>query len=434
MQRQILIALLALQSAVSILNAQPATGAGKVALAGTYTLPRMSLSQFGNPACSDAALEKARRNGLQFSDLPSIGSGLAKVGENEFAGITDRGPNGTVESEDDDDESQRTFPLPQFRPTIVRFKLVEQQIRITEFIPLRNSRGELISGLSNVDGEERLYELPGAKTPLAYDPNGVDPEAIRVLPDGNFLLCEEYSPSILVVSPKGEVLVRYTPASKPLPKAAYPVKPILPAIFAERRANKGFENLALSADGRFAYAILQSPMGDESKKRFAESRVIRALKLDVSRPLEAEVVGEYLLLASPAREYSTKQKQDNISWSDADWIAPDKLLVLERAKGQAKLLLVDLGRAANILGLREESSLAFEDEKNRAKPRVTMAETRAIFSVRDTTGIASDKLEGLAILGPTEIAIANDNDFGIGDNKSAEPSRLWILRLPQALR
>ena len=46
--------------------------------------------------------------------------------------------------------------------------------------------------------------------------------------------------------------------------------------------------------------ILQSPLGDPDKKRYAESRVIRVLKLDVSRPLDAKVAGEYLALASPA--------------------------------------------------------------------------------------------------------------------------------------
>ena len=60
--------------------------------------------------------------------------------------------------------------------------------------------------------------------------------------------------------------------------------------------------------------------------------MIRALKLDVRDPLDARVVGEYLMLASPARAYSAQQKQQKISWSDADWIAPDQLLVVDVAK------------------------------------------------------------------------------------------------------
>ena len=43
------------------------------------------------------------------------------------------------------------------------------------------------------------------------------------------------------------------------------------------------------------------------------------------------------------------------------------------------------------------------------------------------------KIEGVAILGPTEIALSNDNDFGIGDNVNGEPSRVWIVRLKEPL-
>ena len=161
MQRLFLIISFALQAA----RLSGFAADSRAELAGTYTLPRTSLSQLGNPACSPAALEKARRNGLNFTDLPSIGSGLAKSGENEFVGLTDRGPNGTAAA-GDDDVPRRTFPLPQFCPAIVRFKLAEKEIRILECLPLRDSRGALLNGLSNVKGEERLYESPDAKQPL----------------------------------------------------------------------------------------------------------------------------------------------------------------------------------------------------------------------------------------------------------------------------
>src|SRR5205823_6332370 len=151
--------------------------------------------------CSDAALKKAQRNGLKFINLPSIGSGLARVGPDEFIGITDRGPNGTAEGAAGAN-ARRTFPLQQFCPSIVRLKLAESEIRIMEFIPLADSSGKLITGLSNVEGDERLYESADSKEPLPFDPNGVDPEGIRLFPDGRFLVCDEYGPSILVVNPK----------------------------------------------------------------------------------------------------------------------------------------------------------------------------------------------------------------------------------------
>lgn len=411
-----------------------AASAQHAELVASYTLPRISLSQFGNPACTESVLQAAKTNGLKFTDLPSIGSGLAKAGPNEFWGITDRGPNGIAGGDEDNSLAVRTFPLPQFCPSIFRVKLVGKEIQVLQTIPLKDSHGKLITGLSNVKGEERLYASPGTKEPLPYDQNGVDPEGIRVLPDGNFLLSEEYSPSILIVSKSGEVLMRYTPQSKPLPQATYPVKAILPDIFAHRRDNKGFENLALSGDGKFAYALLQSPMGNTQDPRFAASRVIRVLKLDVTSPINAKVAGEYLAPVSAASEFSAKQKQEKVSWSDADWVAPEKLLVSERGKGLVRLMLVDLSGASNILDRPEASGLQLEDASNSLETlHVTTAQTQEIFSTRDVPGVTSDKIEGVVILSSTEIALSNDNDFGIGDNVTGEPSRIWIVRLKQPL-
>jgi hypothetical protein len=407
------------------------TNRSKAAVIGTYSLTPTRLEQFGNAACSREAVERARQNGLRFADLPSIGSGLAKASGNGFYGITDRGPNGSI---GDKTNSRRTFPLPYFCPAIVRFDLTGERIQLTKVIPLRDTQGNPISGLSNLEGEERLYESADAESPLPLDPNGVDPEGIRVLPGGNFLLSEEYSPSILVVSSNGQVLVRYTPIGKPLTNAGYPVKAILPAVFAQRRVNKGFENLALSSDGRFAYAILQSPMGDEKDKRFRNSRVIRALKLDVSDLLNAKVAGEYLVSASSAQSYSETQRQEQISWSDADWIATDKLVVVERGKGEAKLLLVDLSNARNVLGRSDEGELLFENVGTDLSAfKVRLAQARQILSTRELPEIDSEKIEGLAVLGPNEVALANDNDFGIGENANGQPSKLWLIRLAEPL-
>ncbi|HLP76297.1 MAG TPA: esterase-like activity of phytase family protein, partial [Candidatus Paceibacterota bacterium] len=414
-----------LQAADSI----PVPARGKVI--GTYVLPRLSLSQFGNPDCSDAVLARARQNGLKFTDLPSIGSGLAHVRSDEFVGITDRGPNGLVL---DGGEERHTFPLPEFCPTIVRFTLAEGKIRPTEFIPLTGSDGRRITGLSNMKGDGHLYEFAARKKPLPYDQNGIDPESVRIFPDGGFLVGEEYAPSLLVVSPKGEIRMRYTPVSRPVAGARYPTKAILPAIFAQRRDNRGFENLALSRDGRFAYAILQGPMGDDQDKRFEKSRIVRILKLDVADPLNLKVVGEYLARTSPAKEFRDKTNQRFVSWSDAEWIAPDVLVVSERGHGEVKLQLVDLRDATNVLGRKDESGLIYENvSADLAALGIKPAVCREVFSTRDTPGINNDKIEGITVLNATDIALANDNDFGIGENPNGEPSQIWIVRLASPL-
>lgn len=129
--------------------------------------------------------------------------------------------------------------------------------------------------------------------------------------------------------------MRYTPQSKPLPQADYPVKNILPDVYTQRRVNRGFENVGLSVDGKIAWVTLQSPMGDGPDEK--NSCVIRTLKLDVTDPLDAKVVGEYLSVDSDYKDYPQSPTQTDLKISDTTWINGDKLLVLERAKGLMKL-------------------------------------------------------------------------------------------------
>lgn len=392
----------------------------------SYVLPPTSLLKLGSQPFTTNDLARAQINGLKYTDLPSLGSGLARASKAEFYGISDRGPNGTV-------DNRRTFPLPQFCPHITHFRLRDGRIEILKSILLTDAVGKPLSGLSNQSPEERLYESTKTGTPLPYDPNGVDPEAIRVFPNGRFLISEEYAPSILVVETNGQVLVRYTPQPKALAGASYPVYSILPAVFAQRRDNRGFESLALSPDGQTAYAILQSPAGLETDPQLANSRVARALRLDLADPLHARVTGHFLVPLSRAADYGKGQKQQNVKLNDAEWLAPDKLLVLESGKEFARLVLVDFAAATNLLGRDDENSLTLEPAgSDLATLSVKPAAVSIWFSTADLRGL-SRKLEGLAVLSPTEIALSNDNDYGLGENDTGEPSMVWLLHLSNPL-
>jgi hypothetical protein len=414
-------------------------GLAASALAGTNTAPELieaatmpatSLNELRPAGAPPFDLAAAQRNGLAVTNCPSVGSGLAVNAKGELFGITDRGPNSLLKR-DADGETRRVLPLPTFAPSIVRLKLHDGALAISEFIALRDRSGKPLTGRSCEATDEPCYASLDDTAPLPPDPGGIDPEGIRCLPDGRFLLSEEYSPSILVVSPRGEVLVRYTPQSKPLPGANYPVKPILPDALIQRRVNRGFECLALSADGRTAYAILQSPLGDADKKRYADCRLHRVIELDVSDPLTARVTGMFLLPATPAGEMPGTKKQNQVKLNDAEWLGPKRLLVLEQGKTSARLLDVDLSQAANLLGRPDADSLAFEEaHTDLAKHGVQPATVTTLLALSSLPAIDSTKLEGLVILGPDEIALANDNDFGIGENESGEPSKLWRVRLP----
>lgn len=397
-------------------------------LVATYKMPRTSLDCFAPAGAKPFDRTAAQRSGLTVTNLPSIGSGLARNKTGELFGITDRGPNSLVQSSTNGTE-RRVLPLPEFAPGIARLQLDGESLTIREFIPLRNRNGQPLTGRSNEATDEPCYASVDDQNPLPPDPGGVDPEGIRCLPDGNFLLSEEYSPSILVVSPHGEVLMRYTPKSKPLAGAGYPVRPILPDALIHRRVNRGFECLALSSDGRTAYAILQSPLGDAEDARYAGCRLHRVIELDVTDPLHARVTGMFLLPATPAIQLRDTKKQNQVKLNDAEWLGPRKLLVLEQGKANALLLIVDLNDATNLLGSPEADALTFENvQSNLATRNVQVAKVSTLLDLATIPAIHSSKLEGLAILEPDEIALANDNDFGIGENSSGESSQVWVVR------
>jgi hypothetical protein len=401
---------------------------GKAKIIGLYSLEPTGLTAMGYSA---DALAAAQKNGLKRTDLPAIGSGLVWLGGTQFMGITDRGPN-EDHLDKDGKVDGKTFPLPTFAPTMVRFTLEGNAIKPLEYMPITATNGKPITGLSTEAKDDVGFINADSRDALGFDPNGLDTEALQRLPDGRWMIADEYSPSIAVLSAKGQVLMRYTPEGKRLSGAGYPVQDILPAVFENRRGNRGFENLAVSSDGKTAWAILQSPMGATSDKLYDESRIARAVHLDISDPLNAKVTAMYVVPMSAKGDYKDTKRQRDLKYSDAAWLGAEKLLLLERADKLVKLFVVDFALATNLLERPEGATLTPESVETKLETLGIKTPSRVeVFSSAGL--IDDDKLEGIAVLSPGTVAITNDNDFGIGDNKTGAPSKLWIVQLAQAL-
>ena len=217
--------------------------------------------------------------------------------------------------------------------------------------------------------------------------------------------------------------------------ASYPVSDKLPAILAERRANRGFESIAVSGDGRTAYTLTQSPLGSTSAgSSTRNSRVLRILRLDITDPMNLQVTGQFLLLMSPASAYPMGNRPQDLKVSAAAWVSENKLLLLERSDesniGGVKLILVDLVNAADVSTLGLAQSLALEDSNlDLALAGIEPAVTSVVYSNEETPQLTDFKLEGLSILNRNQVALSNDNDFG----DTGRPSTLWILRLRDPL-
>lgn len=394
-----------------------------------YELPSLSYLAMGY---TPEQTNRAAANGLAYLDRPGIASGLQRMAGNHYLCVSDRGPNFTV-------PGKRVFPLPEFTPTIGLFKTVGHYIVPEAFLPIvANDALEPVTGIPNSANDDSIPFL-NATNPvqLPFNPNGMDVEDIHTLGRG-FLLVEEYSPSLVTVNRSGKVTRRCIPQGKVLPGAAYPVSDTLPAILAQRRANRGFESLAVSADERTAYTVTQSPLGSTaSGSPYANSRVVRLLRLDTSDPDQIHVTGQFILQMSLASTYPAGTRQRDLKISAAAWVNDNKLLLLERTdellngtnNGGAKLLLVDLSAATDINSMPLAGTLAPEDvAADFAALGITPATATVVFANEEIPTLRDFKLEGLSILNSHTVAISNDNDFGIGDFPGAI-SRLWVIRL-----
>jgi alkaline phosphatase len=410
--------------------AQPATPFRPAQVLYQCTLPPTSYEVFGYSA---AEMAVAQSFGLAVIDRPSVGSGLQRLQGNYFLGITDRGPSFTI-------GSARLFPLPQFTPTIVLMNAVGDELQIEDTLRIVGQSGAGITGIPN-SGTEDSFPFLDLNTPLPFNPSGMDVEDVHTLPGGGYLVAEEYGPSVVVVDATGVVQRRYTPASKTFPGADYTVSNVLPDVLKNRRANRGFESIPVSPDGRTAYTVTQSPLGSTAAgSAYRDSRVVRVLRLDVSDPLNLTVTGQFALRLSPSSDYPAGTAQRDLKVSSAAWVAEDILLLLElndvAGVGGVRLLLVDLRDASNVHGLPVAETLDLEDVGKGPEFLGLKAATSAVvYQQMETDAVRllpSGKLEGLTILNANEVAISNDNDFGIGEVPGA-PSNITFLRLGQIL-
>jgi 3-phytase len=414
--------------AVAVAVAAPAQSGP--ALLHDHVLEATSLQVFGYSA---AELAVAQTFGLAFTDQPAIGSGLQRLQGSQYLAVTDRGPSLVV-------GGLRIFPLPQFAPSIVTLRASANRLSVQSVVRLVDANGAGVTGIPNSATEDSVPFLDAA-TQLPFDHGGVDVEDVHALPGSRYLLCDEYSPSLLVADVGGTVLRRFTPAGVTLPGAQYPIAATLPGVLAQRRANRGFESLAVADDGLTAYTLTQSPLGSTaSGSPYRDSRIVRVLRLDVADPMNVAVTGQFAVALSPIADYPAGSAQRDLKVSAAAWVSPDVVLLLELidTAGIAgmRLLLADLRAATNVHGLPVAATLDLEDTgKGPAFFGFAAATTAVVYEQFDTDVtrlLPSGKLEGLSILNQNQVAISTDNDFGLGEVPGA-PSRLLVLRLADPL-
>lgn len=158
--------------------------------------------------------------------------------------------------------------------------------------------GAPITGLPNLEGEQGFanadevpVDLSGNQ--LERDPFGADLEGVVVAPDGSFWLVDEYRPAIYHFDASGALIDRFVPEGSNESGAEVGTEAI-PAVFAQRRANRGFEAVAFD-DGKL-YAFIQSPINNPDVEDDANSKAssnIRILEFDTAT---GTTTGQYLYI------------------------------------------------------------------------------------------------------------------------------------------
>ena len=347
--------------------------------------------------------------------------------------ITDRGPNFDCAGIEEftglgmdklcaGDDKAKNFPLPDFTPTIAKIEVGADNVaKLLETIPLKGKSGKPITGLPFTSGALKLeaaFDANGA--PIAGDPSGLDTETLARLPDGSFIVGEEYGSSLVEIATDGTITKRHVPQGLEgeLKSADYEVAGSLPAIIAKRALNRGIENVAVSADGAFIYVLVQSPLANPDNDAYKKSANTRLWKIDRD---SGKPVGQFVYALDDAASFRSDnkkeaQKQNAVRLSEMVAIGNDKLLVLERISKTTKFYMIDLSTGTPIEASYDDTATSPSLEQMSAAD----LETKGIKTVVKTLLLDSDdaenlpkKIEAVAVMSPTEMIVLSDSDFGI---------------------
>jgi hypothetical protein len=258
---------------------------------------------------------------------------------------------------------------------------------------------------------------------LAPNPSNVlgrafDPEGIVINPKtGNLLVSDEYGPSLYEFDRTGQFIRAFTTPSGLIPRNATTNTPNYAADTgntAGKRNNRGFEGLAISADGSFAYAMLQSAILNEGGGNGIYNRIV---KFDVAT---GTAVAQYA--------YAMDRADQGQGISALVALGNDKFLVLERnnrglgpgatlATADKKVYQIDLTGATDVTNVTLPTTGTFTGAvKKGAKVMDLAANTLPALGNK-----SPEKWEGLAI-GPKldngnyVVLAGTDNDYSVTQN------------------
>jgi len=384
-----------------------------------------------------------------------------------FYAIPDRGPNADPIAKTTVSPAVpvnlRPFKLPNYQSRVVKFTLNKTTgaISLNNQILLTRKDGTTpISGKGNIPGVDEVpvaYSSTGTTFSnedytdaaslkyhaLAYDEFGGDFEGILKDKNGKFWMCDEYRPAIYTFDEDGTLIERYVAeGTSLLGTTSMPIdtygKETLPSLYSSRWANRGFEAIAYDEVNHIVYAFIQSPLYNPSSITKNSSDVIRIIGVDAT---DGTPVSEYVYLLERNKENGfSSSRVDKIG--DAVYKGNGKFLVIERdsegpenKSGKKYVYEIDITYATNILnnsiarrdGKQSDPTLEQMTADDLLLNNIVAVHKHKVLNLPSIGYASSDKAEGIAILPNNEIAVINDNDFGIAGAGTTDNSVLGII-------
>lgn len=313
---------------------------------------------------------------------------------NQWWGLSDRGPGGGVL---------------QYETRVQRF---EVDISATGAI----SNFRVVQTIKFMQGSQAFNGF--APEPTNTLGRAFDPEGIVINPrTGNLLVSDEYGPSLYEFDRAGQFVRAFAVPAGLIPRNATTNVANYASDTgnsAGKRTNRGFEGLAISPDGAFAYAMLQSAMLNEGGGNGIYNRIV---KFDTAT---GTAVAQYA--------YAMDRASQGQGISALVALGNDKFLVLERnnrgigagaefATAEKSVYQIDLAGAQDVTNITLPATGAFAGAvKKGAKVMDLAAKTEAGLGNK-----SPEKWEGLAIgpqlaNGSYVVLAGTDNDYSVTQN------------------
>ena len=435
----------------------------------------------GGPSAGSATLDKKVRVGVDNDGRPWYLGGFSALypldaSGRSFVSVTDRGPNDDITC---GTTAGKVIFVPAYSPRLIYFSVKNGKIVLDRVKPMTVGNSPA-SGIANLPSDENSFTASCNKIP--NDPFGVDTEGISLDPRVSspsrrsdqpvFWVSDEYRPSILHLSARGNIESRIVPkgatgdayAAAVTQAAAdsgdsLAVHEQFPAIVGDRfRKNRGFEDVATQRfDGHtYVYTALQSPM-ENPDTTTRNSLAIRVFRIDVTNVRKPVVDREWagVLDVKPGKKSPLSDKVSGL------WPAgPDKLLIEERddtvssdPSASTKIYKVDFTKATNLLGGRyddpatsptlEQQYIPTTDGTVPPDPADVKPGQKSLCidvdAALSANGLVNEKLEGISLVrqgGRTMLAAIDDNDFDLAhithpaDNPTSLPTTIDFVPLP----